>query len=198
MIATLLLVGSSSILQVTRTAINSWMCSNSGQIGLSTFELLALERQTSPYLPLSDRCAFIFDRIFIKLAGNRGSHKFSDEFEFRRGLTIHFGVTCPWESKKPNTWPCPIDSDFIFDQMFFELAGYEDSYKISDKFDFEPDRTIFFGITCPWVRKKFPILIIVQTIATSPLIHSSPILQVTRTANTSRMSSNFGQIRLFT
>ena len=63
------------------------------------------------YLPLSGKkahiwpclidSAFNFDRIFIKFADNRGSHKFSDEFEFWRDQTIHFGVTCPWEPKKP-------------------------------------------------------------------------------------------------
>ena len=57
MIAVSLLIGSSSILQVTRTAITSWMSSNSGQIGLSISELhvLVLEWQNSPYLTLSDR-----------------------------------------------------------------------------------------------------------------------------------------------
>ena len=38
---------------------------------------------------------FNFDQIFIKLAGNRGSHEFSDEFELWQDQTIHFGVTCP-------------------------------------------------------------------------------------------------------
>ena len=52
MIATSLLIGSSSILQVTRTTINSWMSSNSGQIGLSTSELLSLEWQKKPIFDL--------------------------------------------------------------------------------------------------------------------------------------------------
>ena len=50
------------------------------------------------------------------------------------------------ESRKS---PYPIDSDFIFEWMIFKLAGYKDSYKISGKIDFRPDRTIFFGVTCP-------------------------------------------------
>ena len=40
--------------------------------------------------------AFSFDRIFLKLAGNKDRHKFSDKFDFGLGLTICFGVTCPW------------------------------------------------------------------------------------------------------
>ena len=40
--------------------------------------------------------SFIFDRIFVKLAGNQDRHKISDEFKFRRDPISHFGVTCPW------------------------------------------------------------------------------------------------------
>ena len=39
--------------------------------------------------------SFIFDRIFVKLAGNQDRHKISDEFEFRPDRISHFGVTCP-------------------------------------------------------------------------------------------------------
>ena len=40
--------------------------------------------------------SFIFDRIFVKLAGNQNGHKISDEFEFRPDRISHLGVTCPW------------------------------------------------------------------------------------------------------
>ena len=39
--------------------------------------------------------SFIFDRIFIKLAGNQDRHKISDEFEFWQDRIRHFGVACP-------------------------------------------------------------------------------------------------------
>ena len=39
--------------------------------------------------------SFIFDRIFVKLAGNQDRHKISDEFKFRPDRISHFGVTCP-------------------------------------------------------------------------------------------------------
>ena len=55
MIATSLLIRSSSISQVTRKAIKYWMSSNYGQVGLSTSEFLALEWHKSPYLTLSDQ-----------------------------------------------------------------------------------------------------------------------------------------------
>ena len=45
MIAPLLLIGSSSNLQVTRTGIKSRMCSNSGHTRQLTLKLIALERR---------------------------------------------------------------------------------------------------------------------------------------------------------
>ena len=39
--------------------------------------------------------SFIFDWIFVKLAGNQDSHKITDEFEFRLDRISHFRVTCP-------------------------------------------------------------------------------------------------------
>ena len=63
-------------------------------------ELAALERLKIPhrltigkwFLQVS---LFIFDRIFIKLAGIQDSHKISDEFDFRLDRISHCGVTCP-------------------------------------------------------------------------------------------------------
>ena len=63
-------------------------------------ELAALERlKISNRLIMGKWClqasSFIFDRIFVKLAGNQDSHKISDEFEFQLDRISHFGVTCP-------------------------------------------------------------------------------------------------------
>ena len=62
-------------------------------------ELAALERlKISHNLIMGKWClqasSFIFDRIFVKLAGNQDSHKISDEFEFRLDRISRFGVTC--------------------------------------------------------------------------------------------------------
>ena len=45
----------------------------------------------------------------------------------------------------------------VFDWIFFILAGNEDMHKISDEFEFPPDRTTDYGVSCPWASKKFPI-----------------------------------------
>ena len=41
------------------------------------------------------------------------------------------------------------DSYFTFDPIFINLAGNQDSHKILNEFEFQPDRTIHLGVTCP-------------------------------------------------
>ena len=102
MIVTSLLIQSSSILQVTRTAIKSRMSSTSSQSSdYSRQSYLPLSAEKAHIWPCPIDSAFSFDQIFIKLAGNQDSHKFSDESEFRPDQTFHLGVTCPWKPKKP-------------------------------------------------------------------------------------------------
>ena len=55
---------------------------------------------------------------------------------------------------------CLQASSFIFDRIFFKLAGNQDSHKISDKFEFRMDRISHFGVTCPCGRIKFSIVIL--------------------------------------
>ena len=50
---------------------------------------------------------------------------------------------------------CLQASSFIFDRIFVKLAGNQDRHKISDKFEFRPDRISHFGVICPWGRIKF-------------------------------------------
>ena len=87
-------------LQVTRTCIKSRMSLTFCQIGPLTMELAALEHlNISHRLIMGKWClqasSFIFDRIFVKLAGNQDSHKISNEFEFRLDRISHFGVAYP-------------------------------------------------------------------------------------------------------
>ena len=94
------LIRSSSNLHVTRIDIKSRMSSNFGQIRPHPSELCALERlKNSHRLIMGKWCLqasmLIFDRIFVKLAGNQDTHKISDEFEFRPDWICHFGITRP-------------------------------------------------------------------------------------------------------
>ena len=79
--------------------------------------------------------AFIFYRIFVKLAVTRKTiksrrHKISDELEIQPEQTINLRVICPWVPKEAHNWPFPIDSAFNFDQIFIKLADNQDRHKI--------------------------------------------------------------------
>ena len=44
---------------------------------------------------------------------------------------------------------CEHSSAFIFDRIFFKLAGNETIHNISDEFEIRPDRTKDCGVSCP-------------------------------------------------
>ena len=75
-------------------------------------------------------------------------------------------------------------SSFVFQWIFFILAGNKDNYNISDEFEFRPDPTSDCGVSCPLVFEK-SIFCIVATLAPSVLIGSSSFLEVTRITITS-------------
>ena len=45
--------------------------------------------------------------------------------------------------------PC----SFIFDRIIIKVAGNQDRHKSSVEFDFGPNQTTQFGVTCPWITK---------------------------------------------
>ena len=163
MTATSFLIQSSSILQVTRTAIKSRMNSTSSHIRLFT------SRVTCPRVlkkPIFDLVRSIVPSILIRSSSNLQAartainSRMSSNFGQIRLLTSK--VTCPWMPKISSHillwWKCClIGSVFIFDWIFLILAGNKGSHKISEEFEFQPDQTIHFGITCLWGSKIFPI-----------------------------------------
>ena len=48
---------------------------------------------------------------------------------------------------------CLHASSFICDQIIRKVASNQDRHKSSVEFDFGPDQTTHFGVTCPWVTK---------------------------------------------
>ena len=48
---------------------------------------------------------------------------------------------------------CLHASLFIFDQIIIKVAGNQDRHKSLVEFDFGPNQTTHFGVTCPWVTK---------------------------------------------
>ena len=48
---------------------------------------------------------------------------------------------------------CLHASSFIFYRIIIKVAGNQDRRKSSDEFDFVPDQTTHFGVTCPLMTK---------------------------------------------
>ena len=48
---------------------------------------------------------------------------------------------------------CLHASLFIFDWIIIKVAGNQDRHKSLVEFDFGPNQTTHFGVTCPWVKK---------------------------------------------
>ena len=43
------------------------------------------------------------------------------------------------------------------DLILFKFTGNEDMNNILDEFEFQPDRTTDYGVSCPWASEKIPI-----------------------------------------
>ena len=90
-------------------------------------------------------------------------------------------------------------SRLLLIRSFFILAGNEDMHIISNEFEFQPDRTTDYGVSCPWASKKFPIDLLwengVSMLAYSFFIESSSKLLVTRTGIKAQLSLILGWIR---
>ena len=41
----------------------------------------------------------------------------------------------------------------LVDRIVIKVAGYQDRHNSLDEFDFEPDQTTHFGVTCPGMMK---------------------------------------------
>ena len=210
--ARLFSIESSSKLLVTRTGIEAQMSLISGRIRLLTLELLALEwRKFYTFeleylwgqlanldqilcvasLGMGKGCIMFWGRLdhnsgvhgnrkppltyngengvstfsqllltrsFLYLQVRRTCIKSQKSFEFWPDRTTDYGVSCPWVSKKIShrltmgKW-CLHASSFIFNQITIKVASYQDRHKSLVEFDFRPNQTTHFGVTCPWVTK---------------------------------------------
>ena len=82
------------------------------------------------------------------------------------------------------------------DPIFFKLAGNKDMHNIMNEFEFRPDRTTDYGVSCPWASKKYPYRPYngengVSTFSLLVLIGSFWYFHVTRTSIKAWMSLNF-------
>ena len=84
------------------------------------------------------------------------------------------------------------------DPIFFKLAGNKNMHNIMNEFEFRPERTTDYGVSCPWASKKCPYRPYngengVSTFSLLFLIGSFWYFHVTRISIKAWMSLNFSK-----
>ena len=74
-------------------------------------------------------------------------------------MSLNFGQIPPLTTEfaaleRLKNWCHHVISDI--DPTFFKLAGNKDMHNIMNQFEFRPDRTTDYGVSCPWASKKYP------------------------------------------
>ena len=187
MLARSFLIESSSKLLVTRTGIKARSSLILDRIRPLILELLALEWQTFYTFELEYLWSWLayLDQILCvaSLGWGKGCIRFWGRLDQNSGFHGN--------RKPPLTYNGKMMSPILF-----ILAGNEGMHKISNEFEFWPDRTSDYGVSCPWASKKFPIDLQwengVSMLAHSFLIESSSKLLVTRIGIKARTSSILG------
>ena len=156
MLTSLFLIESSSKLLVTRTGIKARLNSILGWIRPIILELLALEWRkfhTSELEYLWSQLTYLDQILCVASLGwGKGCIRFWGRLDQNSGF---HGNRKPVDLKW-GKW-CFHLFLVVFDPVLLILAGNEDMHKISDEFEFRSDRTTDYGVSCPWVSKKFPV-----------------------------------------
>ena len=122
---------SSSFLQVTSITTISQMISNFDQIRHLTAELSALEfLKKSIFCVVATLASFFFSgsSSFLQVTRITTISWMSSNF----GQISDCRVSCPLVFEKVNILCCGHSSIFVFQWIFFILAGNKDNYNISD------------------------------------------------------------------
>ena len=155
MLARSFLIESSSKLLVTRTSVKARSSSILGRIRPLILEVLALEWWKFHTFELEYLWSQLANLDQILCVTSLGWGKGCMRFWGRLDINSDFHVN----RKPPLTFNGENDVS-TFSRLFlilFILAGNEDLHKISDEFEFRPDRTTDYGVSCPWASKKIPI-----------------------------------------
>ena len=134
----------------------SWMSSNLGQIWPPTTELAALESwKKFPYTYNGKNKVITFSRLFLI-----GSFSYLQVMRtyIKAYMSLNFGQIPPLTTELAaleRLKRCHVISVDI-DPIFFKLAGNKDMHNIMNEFEFRPDRTTNYGVSCPWASKKYP------------------------------------------
>ena len=182
---------SSSKLLVTRTGIKAWSSLILGQIRPLILKLLALEWRKFHTFELEYLWSQLanLDQILCvsSLGWGKGCIRFWGRLDQNSGFHGN--------RKPPLTYNGENDVSTFSRLFLIRSFLYLEVTRISDKFEFRPDRTTDYGVSCPWGLKISHILIMengVSMLAHSFLIESSSKLLVTRTGIKARTSSILG------
>ena len=127
------------------------MSSNFGQIRPRTTELAALERRKKfPKTYNGKNEVITFSRLFLI-----GSFSYLQVVRtyIKAYMSLDFGQVPPLTTKLAaleclkNRCHHVISVDI--DPIFFKLAGNKDMHNIMNEFEFRPDRTTDYGVSCP-------------------------------------------------
>ena len=141
-----------------RTCIISWMSSNFSQIWSPTTELAALERRKKiPYTYNGKNKAITFSRLVLI-----GSFSYLQVMRtyVKAYMSLNFGQISPLTTELAALERLKNRSHHVIsvdiDPIFFKLADNKDMHNIMNEFEFRPDRTTDYGVSCPWASKKYP------------------------------------------
>ena len=149
-------IESSSKLLVTRTGIKAQTSLISGQISPLTLELLALEWRkfyTFELKYLWGQLANLDQILYVASLGlGKGCIMFWGRLD--QNSCVHGNRKPPLTYKGENGVHL---FSVAFDLILLILAANENMHKVSHEFEFRPDRTTDYGVSCHWTSKKTPI-----------------------------------------
>ena len=85
----------------------------------------------------------VFDRILFILAGNEDMHKSLDDLNLGQIQIPPLNMELAALERRHHFFSVAIDP------ILFKLAGNEDMHNILDEFEFRPDLTTDYGVSCP-------------------------------------------------
>ena len=138
-------------LQITMTFIRACMSSKFGRIRQRTMELAALERRKKfPWTYHGENYVITFSQLF--LIGSFSNLQVMRTC-IKAWMSLNLGQIPPLTMelaalerlKNRRHHFCSVAIDLIF----FKLAGNEDMHNILDEFEFRPDLTTDYGVSCP-------------------------------------------------
>ena len=193
------LIELSSKLLVTRTGIKARTSLISGRIRLLTLELLALEWRNFYTFELKYPWSQLasLDQILCvaSLGVGKGCIMFWGRLDQNPGVHGNGKPQLTYNGENGVS----TFSRLLLIQSFLYLQVTRTCIKSGNEFEFLPDRTTDYGVSCPWASKNFPIDLQwengVSMLACSFLIELSSKLLVTRSGIKAWSSSILGQIR---